>query len=283
MQKNLFRRRIKENFFSIICATVGTENKLINLCNSLKNQNYKKFELIICDQNKKNFNRDILKKFKNFKIKFFKTKIGLSKSRNFGIKKAIGNFLIFLDDDITLRRNYLSKINKNLNNHKCDIICYKVNNLNQGYLLKYPNVSRYILNNDEIFNHISSVSFVIKNNNLILFDENLGLGSKFKFQSGEETDLILRAKKKYNFIIYFLNSITIYHSERKESFLSMVQKKYLYGCGWGYVVKKNKLGFLFKYKNIFKIFLNFIFHIITFNLRKSCFSFANFIGRLNGI
>ena len=283
MQKNLFRRRIKKNFFSIICATLGNDTKLINLCNSLKNQNYKKFELIICDQNRENFNKVILKKFKNFKIKFFKTKIGLSKSRNFGIKKAKGNFLIFLDDDIILRKNYLSKINKNLNNLKCDIICYRVDNLNQGYLLNYPSVSRYILNDDEIFNHISSVSFVIKNNNLILFDENLGLGSNYKFQSGEETDLILRVKRKYNYTIYFLNSITIYHSESKKSFSSIIKKKYLYGCGWSRVVKKNKLSFLFKYKNIFKILLNFIFHIITLNFRKSCFSLANLLGRLNGI
>ena len=64
MQKNLFRRKNKKNLFSIICATLGKENNLFKLCESLQSQNYKKFELIICDQNKKNFNKITIKKFK---------------------------------------------------------------------------------------------------------------------------------------------------------------------------------------------------------------------------
>ena len=109
MQKILFRRKNKKNLFSIICATLGKENNLFKLCESLQSQNYKKFELIICDQNKENFNRVTIKKFKKIKIKFLKTKIGLSKSRNQGIKVASGDFFIFLDDDILLKKNYLKK------------------------------------------------------------------------------------------------------------------------------------------------------------------------------
>ena len=281
MQKILFRRKNKKNLFSIICATLGKENNLFKLCESLQSQNYKKFELIICDQNKENFNRVTIKKFKKIKIKFLKTKIGLSKSRNQGIKVASGDFFIFLDDDILLKKNYLKKINLYLNKTNCDILCYKVKNLNKKNLLNYPNFNKYLLNQYEIFNYISSVSFVIKNYKSLNFDENIGLGSKSKYQSGEETDLILKIYKKYKPRIFFLSTLYIFHLEKNIKFLSMIKKNYFYGCGWRYVVNKRELNLKFKFNYIFKIILNIFFHIATLNFKKACFSFATFLGRSN--
>ena len=67
--KKIKKRRV---LFSIICATKGNENRLKELCNSLNNQKFKNFEIIICDQNKNNKNKILLKIFKNLRIKYKK-------------------------------------------------------------------------------------------------------------------------------------------------------------------------------------------------------------------
>lgn len=281
MQKKTFRRKNKKIFFSIICATIGKKNNLRNLCKSLQKQIFKNFELIICDQNNDNFNKTIVKKFQTLKIKFLKTKTGLSRSRNQGIKVANGSHLIFLDDDITLKNNFLDKIYLQLIKLKCDMVCFKVNDQNNKPLLNYPKFDRYLNNHHEIFNYISSVSFVIKKTKKLFFNEKIGLGSKNKYQSGEETDLILRIFKKYKIKIYFCSSITVIHKNHPIKFLSKLKKNYSYACGWKYVVEQRKLGIKFKIINNFKVMLNILFHILTLNFKKACYSCSTLLGRLN--
>jgi glycosyltransferase involved in cell wall biosynthesis len=283
MEKNFNKEKNKKFFFSIICATLGSENKINQLCYSLKRQSYKNFELIVCDQNNNDLNKQILKNYKNLKIKFIKTKIGLSNSRNCGLKICKGDYVIFLDDDVELKKNHLNLINNEFNKNKFDIICYNVVNNNNKYLLNYPQFNCYIKSIYQIFDCISSVSFAIKNNHKLFFDKKIGLGSKGVYKSGEETDFILRAIKRFQYKIFFFKSICVIHNEKKNSFFNSLKKSYYYGCGWGYVVKKHKLNFLFILKCYTKIIFNMTYHLITLNIFKTLISISTLIGRVRGL
>ena len=142
----VYKKKKSKYLFSIICATINNQNQIKKLCNSLKKQSYKKFELIICDQSQFSANKNIRKIYKNLKIKYINSNIGLSKSRNKGINISKGDYLIFLDDDITFEKNYLEKINNLLNksNHKILRILYFVNYLFNTLLMKL----NYSLNSD---------------------------------------------------------------------------------------------------------------------------------------
>jgi len=155
-----------------------------------------------------------------------------------------------------------------------------VANKEKKFLLKYPNKDFYINKISQIFDHISSVSFAIKYNKELSFDKKLGLGSKKIYQSGEETDLIISQFKKNNFRIFFKESIVVFHNERKKDLISSIKKSFFYGCGWSYVVKKNKLDFNFILKNFIKIFLNLIYHLLTLNFNKMLISISTLAGRL---
>ncbi len=276
------KKKKSKFLFSIICATINNQNQIKKLCNSLKKQSYKKFELIICDQSQFSANKNIRKIYKNLKIKYINSNIGLSKSRNKGINISKGDYLIFLDDDITFEKNYLEKINNLLNKSNHKIISYSVvDNLDKP-LLTYPKNNCYLENFKEIFNSVSSVSFVINSKNKILFDEKIGLGSDGIFQSGEETDLLIRAIKKFKYKIYFENSIKVIHQSKNIKFINQINKNFFYGCGWSYVVKKNKLGFYFTLKSILKIFLNIGYHIFTLNFKKVILSIYTILGRIYG-
>lgn len=283
MEKYFNKTKKKNFFFSIICATLGKENKIENLCQSLNAQNYKNFELIVCDQNNQNFNKKKIKKFNKLKIKFLKSKIGLSTSRNIGIKKSKGDYLIFLDDDIYLNKNFLKKINYLINICNVEVISYKVVDKKNKALLNYPKSNCFIKHPNQIFEFISSVSFVIKKKKNLFFDEKIGLGSKYLFKSGEETDFLIRAVKKFKYKIFYTSSIKIVHDEKKISFLKLIKKHFFYGCGWAFVVRKQKLNISFIIRSILKININIIYHILNLNLLKMSLAISTLVGRIYGL
>ena len=73
--------------FSITLPTYNC-NYLENAIDSVINQNYKNWELIVIDNNSTNDVYNIIKNKKNKKIKYFKININgvIGKSRNFGVK-----------------------------------------------------------------------------------------------------------------------------------------------------------------------------------------------------
>ena len=96
---------------SIIMNCYNGEKYLFESVNSIINQTYKNWELIFWDNstNKKCFN--IIKKFKDSRIKyyFYKKKLKLYSSRNLALKKCKGEFISFLDQDDTWEKEKLQK------------------------------------------------------------------------------------------------------------------------------------------------------------------------------
>ena len=87
--------------FSIIIPIFNSEKYISKCINSIIQQNYKNWEIIIIDNNSTDRSIKIVKSFKNKKIRIFKinNKGIIAKSRNLGIKKSKGNWIAFLDSD----------------------------------------------------------------------------------------------------------------------------------------------------------------------------------------
>jgi glycosyltransferase involved in cell wall biosynthesis len=92
---------------SIIIPTLNEEKYIEATLESIKNQNFKDFEVIVCDCHSNDKTIEIAKKYTD-KIVFTETRSTAS-ARNTGAKYASGEYLVFLDADTMLSCDYLEK------------------------------------------------------------------------------------------------------------------------------------------------------------------------------
>ena len=95
---------------SIIMPNFNSEKYIKSAINSVLNQTFKKWELIIVDDNSNARTVKILKNYKNKKIKliFLKKNKGAAYCRNLAIKNSTGKYLTFLDSDDIWNKKKLS-------------------------------------------------------------------------------------------------------------------------------------------------------------------------------
>lgn len=91
---------------SIVIVTYNRGQSLTSTLEQLFEQNYPKFEIIIVDKTEeysKNI-QDFLDQNSD-KIRHFRRDANMPESRNIGIKKARGDVILFVDDDVKLKDN----------------------------------------------------------------------------------------------------------------------------------------------------------------------------------
>lgn len=105
---------------SIIVPIYNAEKYLKKCLDSLVNQTKKEVEFILINDGSTDASEKIIENYHDKRIKYFKNKNqGIGKTRNFGIEKATGTYLMFLDSDDYLDKRaceilYLEAINKDL-------------------------------------------------------------------------------------------------------------------------------------------------------------------------
>ncbi|MFP4401417.1 MAG: glycosyltransferase, partial [Candidatus Woesearchaeota archaeon] len=119
-----------KNVFPFVSVVVPTYNRKENLSlviRSLLKQEYpkKRYEIIVADDGSSDNTKELVKKYQkdNSNIKYvFQEDKGFraGQARNLGAKKAKGNYLIFINDDIIPMPNLIKNYAKELNSH--DII-----------------------------------------------------------------------------------------------------------------------------------------------------------------
>ena len=112
--------------FSIIVPTYNREEYIIKCIDSILDQTYDNFEAIIIDDGSTDNTDNLVKKYHDKRIKYFKnTNHGIGYSRNFGLNKAKGDYIFFLDSDDYLDENMLENVLKEIKNHDILIFNYK--------------------------------------------------------------------------------------------------------------------------------------------------------------
>lgn len=94
---------------SIIIPTYNRENTIKRAIDSILNQTYKNYEIIVVDDCSEDKTESIVKDLNNKRIIYIKNEknIGGAASRNVGLNNASGEIIAFLDSDNEWKENYL--------------------------------------------------------------------------------------------------------------------------------------------------------------------------------
>lgn len=117
---------------SIIMPMYCIENYISNAIESVLQQTYQDWELLVINDGSTDNSRDIAKKYESFdnRIKILDKKNGgLSDARNYGLKYSKGNYIHFFDGDDKISPDYYESLSK-LMIHNPDIII-------SGYTIDY--------------------------------------------------------------------------------------------------------------------------------------------------
>lgn len=138
---------------SIIVPIYNAEKYLNKCIDSLVNQTKKELEFILVNDGSTDLSEDIIKSYKDKRIKYFKNKNqGIGKTRNFGIDKATGKYLMFLDSDDYLDINACEKLYNKAIKEKSDLVVFDfyrveetlkevtINNFKSSSLKENPNL-----------------------------------------------------------------------------------------------------------------------------------------------
>lgn len=116
--------------FSIIIPCYNIEKYISKTLESVLNQTYQNFEIILINDGSKDNTGKILddysKKDKKIKV-IHKINEGVSQARNIGIENAAGEYIYFLDGDDLIENNLLKRADEVFKNNKVEIFSFSFN------------------------------------------------------------------------------------------------------------------------------------------------------------
>lgn len=248
---------------SIVLPTYNGAEYIRQSIDSCLNQTYKNIELIIVDDGSTDKTHEIVKSYRDKRIKFIQHKKnnGLPNALNTGFANAIGDYLTWTSDDNFYVKEALEKMLSFLKAKNCDFVYCDYN------IIKDDNLSNQNLNKLsanvrlENANHIGPCFLYSKRVKKIIgnYDPDTELA--------EDYDYWIRVSKK--FTMFHLNQPLYFFREHKES---LYQTKYYEVKIVDYLVRlKNKISNIEQVTNLFIILIaqkkvscyGFLFHRIN--------------------
>ncbi len=214
--------RNKLPYVSIIIPTYNSEKTIRKTIKSLLNQTYKNYEIIIIDNSKNSKTVNLIKKFKNKKIKIFSIEDHIlnARARNLGVLKSNkkSTLLAFCDSDDEWKPDKLRKQIKFMIKKKCSFSFTNYdffNPTNKTYIKNYFKIPfKEITFSNLLVKNVIGTSSVILTKKLFKFAG--GFPENRYFYSYEDYFFWLKVSKLTN-LSYLDENITIYRDDRKNS------------------------------------------------------------------
>ncbi|RDY25018.1 glycosyltransferase family 2 protein [Romboutsia maritimum] len=261
---------------SLLLPTLGRrEKELIRLFESLENQTYKDFEVIVVSQGNHDIVKNCLSKFDFKYTHIVSDTIGLSIARNIGLKHINGDIYTLSDDDCWYENDSLEFVNNFFKQHDSDIACFQYYDLDRKiYAKEYPKEAIYDFPKMRVLKQ-ASIDIYINTSKVkdytIGFDERFGVGGRYN--SGEE-NIYLMDLKNLGYKFDYYPKILAYHEVRENDYLddkSFVAKaalfKRLFGRYKGLIMYTAFAAKKFsKVDNVIKLYLKGIKEYFKFKL-----------------
>lgn len=193
---------MNEKMITIVVPIFNGEKYIEESINSILNQKYKNFEILIVNDGSTDDTQKLLEQLyaTNRKVKIVNTENrGVSSARNLGISLAKGEFLIFMDADDRLVKNALYLINEKLSKNIPELLIFGFSVFNDSrrhndtYLLENLEKKQEVSNNclmkcmlstkNNLLGYVWRAAYSVEmlKKNKIFFDERLKISEDYLF------------------------------------------------------------------------------------------------------
>lgn len=203
---------------SVVIPVFNAEKTVGKCLNSVLNQDYKNYDVIVIDDNSEDDTKKIIQRFENKNLFLLENNknLGPAATRNIGIKSSRGEIIFFTDSDCEVPKNWISRLLKEYKSEKIAGVggylkpeaknwVAKLEHLQNKFLLGIKN--KKIAGGEKTpMGYTNNVSYR-KN----ILNEVNGFDERFPFPAGEDIDLKKRiCSKGYN-VVYI--PVSVIHLE----------------------------------------------------------------------
>lgn len=214
-------------FFSIIMPVYNTECYLKDSIESVLNQTFKNYELILVDDGSSDSSGIICDTYKesypeNIKV-VHKDNGGQLSSRVYGLNLSTGKYICFIDSDDTIHKNMLQTIYEVITKNNADMIIFRFqridskNNIIKDY--SSPYFDEGFVDKSKLIKEIIHSSYLnslcIKVCNYDLFDLNIDYSKYYEVRHGEDLIQSVSLFEKANRIYYSRKVLYNYRINQK--------------------------------------------------------------------
>lgn len=287
---------LNTSFVSVIIPTYNNKDVLKKTLESLCRQLYPKdkYEIIIIDDGSTDDTKKIIEEHQikcNCDLEyFFQQNKGPSSARNFGISKARGSIIAFIDSDCIATNTWVEEITKGYDNDRVAGV--------GGMTKAMPTNSKisqycaYIKMNEMPKINKNGIVYLITGNASFRKDcleEVKGFDERYAFPGGEDPDLCYRLRQK-GYMFQFNRNAVVYNPHKK-SLKDLIRTYFNYGKGesflmlrrlsnWDLVSITGVKWFIYFLKTILKMILMFIANLkVLFRFIKIPFSALSYYSK----
>lgn len=206
---------------SVLLCTRNRGDKIKNAVDSILENSYENFELILVDQSSDDKTKATIETYIDPRIRYIRSQtVGLSRSRNIAIRESLSEIVAFTDDDCIVDREWLGSIMREYESDSSvmgvygrvlpygtgepSMVCHCIIDSMERKTVDSPIIPYTVLGHG---NNMSFKKDVFRKTGLYI--ESLGAGTWMR--AGEDTDLTYLALKKRMKFLYSPEPL-LYHN-----------------------------------------------------------------------
>lgn len=211
------------NSITLIIPAYNAQESIKNCINSILNQSYQNFEIIVINDGSSDKTLEILQNFKDKRLKIINQKnSGVSVARNAGLKVANGDFIGFIDSDDFLEKDFLKFMLEAILKSCADIVVCDVLIRNSNKTTHFKDIDA----NCGLINKNLYLKFLLTNQNTMSCIWNK-LYKRQILQNLYFDERLILAEDKLFLIKAILQSEKIFKLEKELYIYDVVYKKFI--------------------------------------------------------
>lgn len=256
---------------SVIIPTYNRDQLIRNAVQSVINQTYTNWELIIVDDGSTDKTREVVSEYieKDPRIRYFyKENGGQGSARNLGIRESKGDYIAFLDSDDEWEKTKLEKQIKILENNSNVDFCYtadkQINQNGQETIKRFSGIDQKMLS----FSKIAGIGISVPSSHLYKRKsfEVIGLFNEERDLIGlEDNEWSVRGN---NLVGYYINEPLVSYRVHDGQITKESSSRYARGLLYilktqRNIIKQNKKAFFFRLLQLIYLRIKNVFSVKT--------------------